>query len=95
MDCVRSVSKFFRPIATSNFARTQIVVLELIRFFNMKSNEYFFMGLALGLVAGFICGLIIMDMGAKTQAITNNAAEYQVNKTTGEVKFVWLTTPTK
>lgn len=61
----------------------------------MKSNEFFFMGLALGLVAGFMCGLIIMDMGAKTQAITNNAAEYQVNKTTGEVKFVWLTTPTK
>lgn len=95
MEFARSVLKCCRPIATSNFAQTQIASLERRKSFNMKSSEYFFIGLIPGLAAGFVCGLIVMDMGAKTQAITNNAAEYQVNKTTGEVKFVWLTAPTK
>lgn len=47
------------------------------------------------IILSFVIGIGIGNMlGLKTaemQAIKNNAAEYQIDKTTGEVKFVWLT----
>lgn len=49
------------------------------------------LGLALGFVLGICSGLYLMEIGMKNQAISAKVAEYTIDKTTGEVTFVWLT----
>lgn len=57
----------------------------------MKTKEYIILSLAFGLACGFSLGLYAMEIGMKNQAISAKVAEYTVDKTTGEVTFVWLT----
>lgn len=45
----------------------------------------------LSCILGFLLGILAMETGMKNQAISAKVAEYQVDKITGEVTFVWLT----
>lgn len=45
---------------------------------------------AIGLAIGWAFGLIIMESGMRNGAIEAGAAEYIVNKTTGEVTFQYI-----
>lgn len=57
----------------------------------MKTKEYVILSLAFGLATGFSFGMFLMEIGMRNQAISAKVAEYQIDKTTGEVTFVWLT----
>jgi len=61
----------------------------------MEKFKFFIVGWIIGGLLGILLGLLFVEGAMRHQAIANNAAEYRVNKTTGEVKFVWLTAPPK
>lgn len=57
----------------------------------MKTKEIALVAWLAGFIMGSILWIYVCTIGMRNAAISAKVAEYIVDKTTGEVTFVWLT----